>query len=260
MKKTALLAAIGVALSTAAALAADLPARTYTKAPVAVAPIYNWGGFYIGLNSGGASSQNCWDLTGVLVNGSPFAPVNPAVSEGCHNATGGLVGGQAGYRWQASNWVFGVEAQGDWANLKGSNQGVLSVVGSTVTNQTKIDAIGLFTGQIGYAWNNVLWYAKGGAALTDDNWSGIATATGVTRAQATQTRWGGAVGTGLEFGFAPGWSVAVEYDHLFMGRSGLSFASLATGIVTRTDSIKQDVDMGTVRVNYTFGGPIVAKY
>ncbi|MBV8068664.1 MAG: outer membrane beta-barrel protein [Acidobacteriaceae bacterium] len=251
---------LSIVATASAASAADLAATPYTKAPPVVAPTYNWSGFYIGLNGGGASSRNCWDLTGALFAGG-FVPVNPAVSEGCHDATGALVGGQAGYRWQVSNWVFGVEAQGDWANLKGSNVGVLTVPGSTVTNQTKIDAIGMFTGQIGYAWNNVLWYAKGGAALTDNNWSGIATATGFTRAQATETRWGGTVGTGLEFGFAPGWSIAVEYDHLFMGSGGLAFTSLiAAGVVTRTESIKQDVDVGTLRVNYTFGGPVVAKY
>ena len=261
MRRLAIIGAglVSVVVFGGVASAADLPAKVYTKAPPVV-PIYNWSGFYVGFNGGGASSHNCWDLTGALFPAG-FVPVNPAVPEGCHNATGGLVGGHAGYRWQASNWVFGVEAQGDWANLKGSNIGVLTTVsGSTVTNQTKIDAVGLFTGQIGYAWNDVLWYAKGGAALTDNNWSGIATATGVTRARATETRWGGAVGTGLEFGFAPGWSVAVEYDHLFMGSGGLSFASVATGIITRTENIKQDVDMGTVRVNYTFGGPVVARY
>ena len=43
----------------------------------------------------------------------------------------------------------------------------------------KIDAIGLFTGQIGYAWNNVLFYVKGGAAVTDDKYSTFFTATGV---------------------------------------------------------------------------------
>ena len=37
-------------------------------------------------------------------------------------------------------------------------------------NQTKIDAIGLFTGQVGYAWNTVLWYVKGGAAVTHDRY------------------------------------------------------------------------------------------
>jgi outer membrane immunogenic protein len=30
--------------------------------------------------------------------------------------------------------------------------------------------------------------------------------------------------------------------------------------VTRSDNIRQDVDIGTVWVNYRFGGPVVAKY
>jgi hypothetical protein len=30
--------------------------------------------------------------------------------------------------------------------------------------------------------------------------------------------------------------------------------------VTRTDTVKQDGDMGTVRIDYTFGGPVVARY
>jgi outer membrane immunogenic protein len=234
----------------APAMAADLAARPYTKAPVAVASIYNWSGFYIGANAGGGSSHNCWDLTnagGVVVA--------PAVSEGCHNATGAIVGGQVGYRWQATNWVFGLEAQGDWANLKGSNTSSPAALAPLV-NQTKIDAIGLFTGQVGYAWNNVLWYVKGGAAVTHNKYNGLLA--GVVIDTANETRWGGAVGTGIEFGFAPNWSVGVEYNHLFMGKHTDSFTLL--GVTTRTDSIKQDVDMATVRVNYTFGGPVVARY
>ena len=256
MKKALLLGISLAAMGTAPALAADLAAGPYTKAPAYMPPpIYNWAGFYIGLNGGGGSSHNCWDLTGLF--GVPVAV--GSVSEGCHDATGALAGGQIGYRWQASNWVFGLEAQGDWTNFKGSNT---SSVFNFVTNQTKIDSIGLFTGQVGYAWNNVLWYAKGGAALTHDKYNGIATATGMTLGQASETRWGGAVGAGAEIGFAPGWSVGVEYDHLFMGSGSNTFTSLVApvGLVTRTDSIKQDVDMGTVRINYTFGGPVVARY
>lgn len=117
MKKVLLASASLFALSALApASAADLAARPYTKAPVAVASIYNWSGFYIGANAGGGSSHNCWDTTAVVLLG----PV-PSTPEGCHNATGALVGGQIGYRWQAASWVFGLEAQGDWANLKGSN-------------------------------------------------------------------------------------------------------------------------------------------
>jgi outer membrane immunogenic protein len=251
MRKT-LLAAVGLAsLGMAPALAADLPARTYTKAPAIVAPVYDWSGFYIGLNGGGASSRECYTITSVA--GAAVVPN----SEGCHNASGGLVGGQLGYRWQASNWVFGLEAQGDWASLKGSNSSLTAII--PYTNQTKIDALGLFTGQVGYAWNNVLWYVKGGAAVTDNKYSSFFTASGVVFNQTTETRWGGTVGTGIEVGFAPNWSVAFEYDHLFMGNPNVTFPISAIA-VTRSDNIRQDVDMGTVRINYRFGGPVVARY
>jgi outer membrane immunogenic protein len=257
--KRILLGALGLlAMAAAPAAAADLPAKVYTKAPAVVPPpIYSWAGFYIGLNGGGGWSHKCWDITSV------FGIVAvPNFSEGCHNASGGLVGGQIGYRWQSANWVFGLEAQGDWANLKGSNVSLLPL-GGLLTNQSKIDAIGLFTGQVGYAWNNVLWYVKGGAAVTDDKYRGLLTGANFVLDSTSETRWGGTVGTGIEIGFAPHWSVAFEYDHLFMGRRTVTFnTTLVPGflLTTRSDSIKQDVDMGTVRVNYTFGGPVVAKY
>ena len=186
------------------------------------------------------------------------------ISEGCHNATGALVGGQAGYRWQMTNWVFGLEAQGDWANLKGSNPSLTAAI--PYTNQTKIDAIGLFTGQVGYAWNNTLLYLKGGAAVTDNKYSSFFTGPGIVFNQASDTRWGGAVGAGIEYGFAPNWSVGIEYDHLFMGKPNVAFPAMAinfppfTGAVGRSDNISQGIDMATVRVNYRFGGPVVAKY
>jgi outer membrane immunogenic protein len=252
MKKF-LLGAAGLvaALSMAApAVAADLAAQPYTKAPSMIAAIYDWSGFYLGINGGGASSRKCWDI-----NNSAGAVV-PAFREGCHDATGGLVGGQLGYRWQTGGWVFGVEAQGDWADLKGSNASLFFV--PTVTNRTRVDAIGLFTGQVGYAWNNVLWYVKGGAAITSDKYSGQIT--GVTVDSTNDTRWGGAVGTGVEVSFAPNWSVGFEYDHLFMGNRNVTFTAVGGGGLSRIDNIKQDVDMGTVRVNYRWGGPVISKY
>jgi outer membrane immunogenic protein len=102
-------------------------------------------------------------------------------------------------------------------------------------------------------------FLKGGAAVTDNKYSSFFTATGVQFNQASDTRWGGAAGAGIEIGFAPNWSVAVEYDHLFMGNPSVTFPASAIA-VTRSDNIRQDVDMGTVRVNYRFGGPVVAKY
>jgi outer membrane immunogenic protein len=258
MKKF-LLATVGLlALGIAApASAADL--APYTKAPPApVVAVYDWSGFYIGGNGGGGWSHKCWDVTSFL------AVVGP-ISEGCRTASGGVVGGQIGYRWQSAGWVFGLEGQGDWADLKGSN---VSLFIPAWTNNSKIDAFGLFTGQVGYAWNNVLWYVKGGGAVTGDQYRGTVTATGALFDSANETRWGGVVGTGLEFGFAPNWSVGVEYDHLFMGNHGVFttsagvLAGIPAGSPFRTDSIRQDVDMVTARINYRFnwGGPAAGTY
>lgn len=239
MNKNLLLAAVSfVALSAAApAVAADLAARPYTKAPpAAIAAVYDWSGFYIGINGGGASSHASWDLVG-------FGP------EGSHDATGGTVGGQVGYRLQSGQWVFGVEGQGNWADFSGDN---ISAV-SGFSNRTKIDSFGLITGQVGYTWNNVLAYVKGGAAVVGSKYD-VFNAAGANVDSASATRWGGTVGAGLEVGFAPNWSVGVEYNHIFLGGKDVTFASGAI------DHIKQDVDMGLVRLNYKFGGPMIGRY
>jgi outer membrane immunogenic protein len=260
MKKF-LLGTIGlIALGmTAPASAADLAARPYAKAPPVAVAMYDWSGFYIGLNGGGGWSHKCWDLNNFAGIAAPAA-----IREGCHDATGGIVGGQVGYRWQSASWVFGLEAQGDWADLRGSNQSLLLALAGLpplLTNQSKINGLGLFTGQVGYAWNSVLWYVKGGAAVTSDKYNGFVTGTSVGFDSASETRWGGAVGTGLEVGFAPNWSVAVEYDHLFMGSRNVTFTGVPQiPFQTRTDNIRQDVDMVTARINYRFGGPVVARY
>ena len=96
--------------ATAPALAADLAARPYTKAPSDGRRIYDWSGFYVGANGGWGSSRNSWDF---------FSPPFLVGDEGSHDATGGVAGGQIGYRWQSGTWVFGLEAQGDWADLSG---------------------------------------------------------------------------------------------------------------------------------------------
>ena len=244
-KNLLLLTASLIALSaTAPAVAADLAARPYTKAPAMIAAIYDWSGFYIGINGGGGSARSSWDQL------TPFV-----VGEGSHNATGGTIGGQIGYRWQTANWVFGVEGQGNWADFSGDN--ISTGIGGH-RNRSRIDSFGLITGQVGYAWNNVLLYVKGGAAVVGDKYEVFSTATGATLASANETRWGGTVGAGLEVGFAPNWSVGVEYNHIFLGDRNINLTN--GGLLVQTDRIRQDVDMGLVRLNYKFGGPIVAKY
>ena len=116
MKKILLGGAVLVAFA-APAFAADMPARTYTKAPVYTAPeaVYNWTGFYIGGNIGGAFAGN----------------------NSLEGSNGRFMGGvQGGFDYQfATNWVIGAEAQYDWLT-GGSNSGVLFPAGTLVTGSS----------------------------------------------------------------------------------------------------------------------------
>ena len=105
----------------------------------------------------GISFDVCWLLGTSLT----AAPRGPEV----------VVGGQIGYRWQANQWVFGVEAQGDWADLSSTRVSPFFDPRRASRTRTKTDGIGLFTGQIGYAWNAALFYVKGGAAVTSNRFS-----------------------------------------------------------------------------------------
>ncbi|MGY2902578.1 outer membrane protein [Bradyrhizobium sp. URHC0002] len=250
MKKI-LMVALGIAaLGLAApASAADMAVKAPPPAPLPV--IYNWSGFYIGANGGWGQSHNCVDFVTVL----------GTVASGCRDRSGGVVGGQIGYRWQANQFVFGLEAQGDWADLSNTR---VSLFNPTLSTRVKTDGIGLFTGQIGWAWNAALLYVKGGAAVTSNRLDIFDTFTGFGLASASATRWGGALGVGFEYGFAPNWSVGLEYDHLWMGNANNTFSVVDPRLVGVLNSrISQDVDMVTLRFNYRFGGyaaPVAARY
>ena len=234
MKRLIIAAAAITVGAVAPAAAADLPSRApaaYSKAPAIVDAAYDWSGFYAGFNGGGATSSIDWNEDG-------FG------DEGSHKATGGTAGGQIGYRIQASSLVFGLEAQGNWANLSGNNISLQT----GFQNQTKIDSLALFTGQIGYAWDRALFYVKGGAAMTDNTYNVFTGPGGGLVDNGGETRWGAAVGVGFEYAVAANWSLGVEYDHLFMGNDDLIFAS-GTG-----DHISENADIFTARLNYKFGG------
>ena len=132
MKKIWLSGMALLAVSMAApASAADLAAKPYVKAPPPViAPIYDWTGFYIGANGGWGQSHGCVDF------------VTPAgtVAGGCADRSGGLAGGQIGYRWQTNQFVLGLEAQGDWADIKNTRVSLIDPLISTTGKPTPLDS------------------------------------------------------------------------------------------------------------------------
>ena len=232
--------------------AADMAVKAAPPAPLPM--VYNWTGFYIGANGGWGSAHECWDYA-VLAG--------PVFTDGCRDRSGGLIGGQIGYRWQANQFVFGLEAQGDWADLSHTR---VSLIDPTLSTRGTTDGIGLFTAQLGWAWNAALLYVKGGAAVTSNRFDIYDNITGLNLVSASATRWGGALGVGFEYGFTPNWSLGIEYDHLWMGNADNTFNTADVRFTRRGilgDRINQDVDMVTLRLNYRFGGygsPVVARY
>jgi len=236
MKKLLLGAAACIAFA-APAFAADLPARTYTKAPAYTAPaaVYNWTGFYIGGHIGGAFPG----------------------SSSLENNNGRFMGGvQGGFDYQfATNWVIGAEAQYSWLTGNSGN-GVAFPGGTLVTANT--DQIGSVTGRFGYTWGPALLYAKGGYAWRGNDNIG-ASLGGVPVAFSTtgDHKDGFTVGAGLEYMFAPNWSVKGEYQYYNFGSTAFT-SGPAPIIGARFRDDEHTVKLG---INYRFGwgGPVAAR-
>jgi outer membrane immunogenic protein len=226
--KRLLLASAAFCAFAAPALAADMPARTYTKAPAYTPPqaIYNWTGFYIGGHLGGA-----------------FAGNNSLQSSDAR-----FMGGvQGGFDYQFSpNWVLGAEAQYSW--LTGSNGGVAFPGGVLVTGRN--NELGSVTGRLGYTWGPALLYAKGGYAWRDNNRFGVTVGgvpVGFTTTGANTDGW--TVGGGLEYMFAPSWSAKAEYQYYNFGST--TFTGGPAPIIN--SRFRDDEHTVKVGVNYRFG-------
>ncbi|WP_291573173.1 outer membrane beta-barrel protein [Bradyrhizobium sp.] len=221
MKKLAL-ALTALAAFSGSAVAADLPARTYTKAPVIADSGYNWTGFYVGGDVGGAWTSN----TGT------FSPLPSPIDFGifgisASNGGSGIIGGfHAGYNWQFTpTWIAGIE--GDWSRSKarGSFSQVMSfdpppgiLANSFVNMSSTLDWLASIRGRLGYlVMPNLLAYGTGGAAwgkfdyaANDSNgFSGGASYT--TSAAVSSTQSGYVVGGGLEWAITNNWLLRGEY-------------------------------------------------
>jgi outer membrane immunogenic protein len=265
MKKMLLLAA--AILFPGVASAADMAVKAPPPAPVV---LYNWTGFYIGAHGGGGWGTSNYTSDWNCGVGTLCDSINQDIS-------GGVAGGQIGYRWQAGNWVFGLEGTGAWADIRGTETGLhctlgfntcggLTAVGSQLSYHTRLRDQFTVTGQIGYAVAQSLFYAKGG-------WAGgevtrnlnFVTAIG-TETTGNLNQWanGWTVGAGWEYMITPNWTFGLEYSFLSVEGGALRTNSIPTGqfisFITNNSSVRLDVSEVVARVNYKFGGPVVAKY
>jgi len=267
MKKL-VLALSAVAAFTGSALAADLPARTYSKAPM-MAPVYNWTGFYIFGGVGGG----LWDADTRVVNHTTGAGLLPLNQKQGGDGWYGTVG--AGYDWQFSgSWVAGIFADGQFGSIKGTIQDQDPFLAGSEKLKTSW-AAGVRLGYL--VAPNVLSYVNGG--YSGSNWSGTTlldtrtgAATGVHTNSFDRNGWfiGGGVENSLNiFGVAaPGWFMKTEYRAAYYDTKNITElldgtnTPFAAGVGGRDITFKPLVQTISTSLVYRFnwGGPVVAKY
>jgi outer membrane immunogenic protein len=185
------IAALLIAAPLGAASAADMA----VKAPMKPVPVpYSWTGFYIGVNGGGAQGWTSWQYY-------TLPGPTPSTAFANHDAAGGMAGGTVGYNWQAgTNWVVGVEGDGDWSQITGS----AACPNPVFSCESKIKDIATARGRLGWAEDRVLFYVTGGAAWGDVNLRTVNTAggpvppTGTPINGTTSDRLGWTAGGGVE--------------------------------------------------------------
>lgn len=273
MKKLIFGAVAIAAIGIGPALGADLPARVYTKAPSVADAVYNWTGWYAGVNGGYAWDNSSGRLDSFsTVGATNFAPAvaaggTPSFLGAKHE--GGFGGGQVGYNWQMTKWLFGLETDIQGASIGQTSTTVFPGGGGTVpsvsTGRDHLDWFGTFRGRVGVTANNVLFYGTGGFA-----YGGVSssvtnvyapTTAGNFAGNSSSTRVGWVAGAGIEWGFAPNWSLKGEYLHIDLGSSNTTmFDPVSFPGAFATYRFHHELDTVRVGVNYRFGGPIVAKY
>jgi len=228
MKRLTLAACGGlVAVAMAApALAADLPRPAY-KAPIYTAPAFSWSGFYVGLNGGYGWGRSNW--------------TSSAGTTGDFNVKGWVVGGTLGYNLQTGVWVWGVEGDIDYSNIKGS-AGTVCTGGATTDCETRNTWLGTARGRVGYAMDRFLPFVTGGLAF-----GGIKMTPFTGGASATQTKLGWTLGAGVEWAFMSSWSAKLEYLYADLGtaRCPAATCGLDNDVKFRTNLLR-------VGVNYRF--------
>jgi outer membrane immunogenic protein len=241
MKKNLIATAALVALFCAPAVAADMAAPAYKAPPPPLPPpAWNWTGFYVGLNGGYGWNTDSVSFSAANAAAIPYFTTGAAVPGSVTtNPQGGLFGGQIGYDQQWSNqywvnFVTGIEADFDWADISGS--GAVSTTPPvfapfTTSAQQKLTSLGTVRGILGLAADRALLYVTGGLAYgraqlnTSVITPGFCGPAGLC-ATASSTQWdtGWTVGGGAEWafgwgwnGFGSGWRARIEYLYYDLG-------------------------------------------
>jgi outer membrane immunogenic protein len=243
--RTLLLATTGVVALIGSTFAADMAVRAPAPLPPPSAPLYNWTGFYAGLNAGYHWGRKCVDtVTTNLFLLRGFEGLDSAIGSlgtgsACPDDNGFIGGGQFGYNWQFTNWVIGFETDIQGASNNNNQDTItnketisgfsLVPVSSTgtITSEKDLKWLGTVRGRLGFlAAPSFLVYGTGGLAYGKvEATTTVGEVLGFSNVAPfgasgsfSDKRTGWTVGGGVEWMFAPNWSVKAEYLYYNLGQ------------------------------------------
>jgi outer membrane immunogenic protein len=246
-------AALAVILA-APAFGADLP----LKSELPVVPRFSWTGCYLGGHIGGGKGSKDMTDPVLLVQDSLIAPgTTTGITTVSTSPTGAVIGGEIGCDYQFSNSVVvGIEGTASGSTMRGS--ALVGLPGSppdVALVQANTEFLASVTGRVGYAFDTVLLYARGGFAVAGDkyNVSGVLTGIGPYDFLGVENRYGWVAGGGVDWAFTRHWSMNVEYDYYQFGNNGVLMTDQVSGITGGTVSVKQNVQVIKVGFNFHIG-------
>jgi outer membrane immunogenic protein len=260
MKRFAL-ALTATAVLSGQAVAADMPTKAYVAAPAA----YSWTGCYIGVHAGGGTMKDS------------------QVQSNLFNGGGGVAGGQVGCNYQVNQFVFGLEGEGWWSNVRDrynstENRPFTPANGyafnSAYNSEFKNKWDAAISVRAGYAYDRVLIYGKAGAVVGgfDYNDRGAYSYTYLNPANnqsyayntnGSGNLYGILLGMGLEWAFMGNWTTKIEADYIIYGNGNLNYAYCSsqtfgldptnTACGTRTQTESATKLLVKIGLNYKFG-------
>jgi len=215
--------------------AADLP--TPSPPPSLPAAVYNWTGFYLGINGGFGTGNSNWSD-------------GPVGTTGSFPISGYVVGGTVGVNYQIGQYVFGIEGDGDWTNLHGNSGSTCGAISAVVLPpvgcQTQSEWLATVRGRVGYAFNNILLFGTAGAAFGNIQTGLIPPSTFDSTTEA-----GWAIGAGIEVAFAPNWTAKAEYLFVDLPNATCTTAGNCGGAAGSIVSFNESIVRAGV--NFKFG-------
>ena len=180
------------------ASAADLPRKAPSYAPPPPPVVYNWAGFYIGGQAGGAWSDSSYTFTNVI-----------GPEDFSHSPASFIGGGHIGAQGQWSNLVVGIEGTFSWMHMDDTQ---VSVLQPGRLRSLEHNDMATVVGKVGYAFGQWKPYDKGGSATTKIETFAINPATGVSGSTSDWEN-GWTVGGGIDYMFTPNWIAGVDFNY-----------------------------------------------